>query len=111
MVVFNTRQTGYRNQCVPMPRELDCEMDLIFDTTGQYPRRSMHDIVYVPVNGESIREVCAGMRLTAIGVLEDQEGIGVDDRLAVHGPTRRDPSSPFQPRPVRPVGDGAGAAH
>ncbi|MDD5366862.1 MAG: Rieske 2Fe-2S domain-containing protein [Gallionellaceae bacterium] len=73
---------AYRNLCVHMPRELDCEQDMIFDPTGRFLRCSMHGIVYEPVTGESVSEICTGKRLTPIGVLEDEEGIWIDDRLA-----------------------------
>jgi hypothetical protein len=61
MIVFHIYGKRAIAARVPMPRELDCEMDLIFETAGQYPRGSMHALVYEPVNGELIREVCAGM--------------------------------------------------
>lgn len=35
---------GYLNQCVHMPRRLDCEHDCIFDEIGRYIRCTMHGI-------------------------------------------------------------------
>jgi nitrite reductase/ring-hydroxylating ferredoxin subunit len=76
------RCLGYRNQCVHMPRRLDCEQGTIFDETGRYLRCSMHGILYEPATGESISEICDGKRLTPIQVLEDGRGIWIVDRLA-----------------------------
>lgn len=80
---FKGQCLAYRNLCVHMPRELDCEKDMIFDETGEYLRCSMHGIVYDPLNGECASEICAGKRLTPIALMEDAEGIWISDRLAV----------------------------
>jgi nitrite reductase/ring-hydroxylating ferredoxin subunit len=61
---YKGRCLAYRNLCVHMPRELDCEKDVIFDATGQYLRCSMHGIVYDPFSGESVSSICNGQRLT-----------------------------------------------
>ena len=71
---------AYRNLCVHMPRELDCEKNTIFDATGRHLRCSMHGIVYDPMTGESISSICTGERLTRIEILEDAEGIWIKDR-------------------------------
>ena len=63
-----------------MPRELDCERDMIFDETGQYLRCSMHGIVYEPRTGESVSTMCNGERLTSVRVIEDEEGIWFNDK-------------------------------
>lgn len=63
-----------------MPRELDCENDMIFDETGQYLRCSMHGIVYDPLTGESLSTLCNGQRLTSVRVMEDETGIWIKDR-------------------------------
>jgi nitrite reductase/ring-hydroxylating ferredoxin subunit len=55
LVRFKGVVYGYLNQCVHMPRALDCEHDDIFDETGQYLQCSMHTICYDPVSGESLR--------------------------------------------------------
>ena len=71
---------AYRNLCVHMPRELDCENDMIFDETGQLLRCSMHGIVYDPLTGESLSTLCSGQRLTPVRVMEDETGIWIKDR-------------------------------
>jgi nitrite reductase/ring-hydroxylating ferredoxin subunit len=71
---------AYRNLCVHMPRQLDCEKDMIFDATGQYLRCSMHGIVYDPVTGASVSSICHGEKLTPIGIIEDQDGVWIKDR-------------------------------
>ncbi|MBI1284267.1 MAG: Rieske 2Fe-2S domain-containing protein [Thiobacillus sp.] len=73
------RCLAYRNRCVHMPRQLDCEKDGIFDATGQYLRCSMHGIVYDPVTGASVSSLCNGQRLTPIGIFEDPHGVWIDD--------------------------------
>ena len=71
---------AYRNLCVHMPRELDCEKDMIFDETGQYLRCSMHGIVYDPLTGESLSTMCNGERLTPVRIMEDEEGVWIKDK-------------------------------
>jgi len=74
------RSLAFRNLCVHMPRTLDCEEDMIFDKTGRYLRCSMHGIVYDPVSGESLSDICRGQRLTDIEVEEDENGVWITDR-------------------------------
>ncbi|MGZ8219814.1 Rieske (2Fe-2S) protein [Methylomagnum sp.] len=64
---------GYLNQCVHMPRTLDCEESDIFDESGRYLRCSMHTIHYDPTTGESLSEICAGKSLTTLKV-EERDG-------------------------------------
>jgi nitrite reductase/ring-hydroxylating ferredoxin subunit len=73
------RCLAYRNRCVHMPRELDCEKDGIFDAAGEYLRCSMHGIVYNPLTGESVSSICTGQRLTPIGIVEDEAGVWIED--------------------------------
>lgn len=70
---------AYRNLCVHMPRQLDCELPTIFDSTGKYLRCSMHGIVYDPLSGLSVGTMCNGEMLTPIGIIEDQQGIWIQD--------------------------------
>lgn len=70
---------AYRNRCVHMPRELDCEKNGIFDATGRYLRCSMHGIVYDPLTGASVSTLCTGERLTPIDLVEDETGIWIED--------------------------------
>jgi nitrite reductase/ring-hydroxylating ferredoxin subunit len=76
---YKGRCLAYRNRCVHMPRELDCEKNGIFDATGQYLRCSMHGIVYDPLTGESVSSICNGQRLTPIGIVEDEAGVWIED--------------------------------
>ena len=77
---YEGRCISYLNLCVHMARPLDCEEDIIFDPTGRYLRCSMHGIVFDPVTGESLSTICAGQRLTAVKLLEDEEAIWIRDR-------------------------------
>lgn len=82
MVVFRHegKCLAYRNLCVHMPRQLDCEKATIFDETGKHIRCSMHGILYDPFTGESISTICQGERLTAVKILEDDNGIWIVDK-------------------------------
>jgi nitrite reductase/ring-hydroxylating ferredoxin subunit len=79
---------AYRNRCVHMPRELDCEANTVFDGSGFKLRCSMHGIVYDPEDGRSLSTLCEGERLTAVNVVEDEAGIWITDKrvrpLTVH---------------------------
>ena len=77
---YQSQCMAYRNLCVHMPRELDCEKDMIFDATGQNLRCSMHGIVYDPITGRSISTMCTGQQLTPVRILEDEEGIWIHDK-------------------------------
>jgi nitrite reductase/ring-hydroxylating ferredoxin subunit len=52
---FNGEVFVYLNQCVHMPRALNCERDTIFDEQRELLRCSIHGIVYDPVTGASLR--------------------------------------------------------
>jgi nitrite reductase/ring-hydroxylating ferredoxin subunit len=71
---------AYRYVCVHMPRRQDCERDMIFDATGRHLGRSMHGIVYDPISGESLSEICRGQYLTAVEVQENEEGVWIVDK-------------------------------
>ena len=71
---------AFRNRCVHMPRELDGEKNTIFDETGKHLRCSMHGIVYDPLSGESLSTMCNGERLTPVRILENDEGIWLNDK-------------------------------
>jgi nitrite reductase/ring-hydroxylating ferredoxin subunit len=77
---YKSKCLAYRNLCVHMPRELDCERNTVFDATGKYLRCSMHGIVYDPMTGVSVSSICNGERLTPIGIMEDEQGVWITDR-------------------------------
>ena len=83
LVRFEGLVYGYLNQCVHMPRPLDCEHNNIFDETGRYLQCSMHTICYDPVTGESLSEICAGKKLTALQIREEEEWVYLVDKRAV----------------------------
>ena len=70
LVRFQGVVYGYLNQCVHMPRALDCEASEIFDETGRYIQCSMHSICFDPVTGVSMSQLCEGKKLTALKVSE-----------------------------------------
>jgi len=70
LVRFQGVVYGYLNQCVHMPRALDCEASQIFDESGRYIQCSMHSICYDPVTGVSMSQLCEGKKLTALKVSE-----------------------------------------
>ncbi len=69
-----------RNQCVHMPRRLDCEKDMIFDDSGEHLRCSMHGIMYDAMTGESISVLCNGEKLEPVKIQEDEEGVWIYDK-------------------------------
>lgn len=71
---------AYRNQCVHMPRELDCEVKTIFDKSGKQLRCSMHGIVYDPKEGASLSAICHGEKLTSVSIEEDKDGVWITDK-------------------------------
>lgn len=74
LVRFQGAIYGYLNQCVHMPRELDCEQRHVFDQTGSSIRCSMHGITYKPETGECLSAICAGKLLTQLRV-EERDGV------------------------------------
>jgi nitrite reductase/ring-hydroxylating ferredoxin subunit len=73
---------GYLNQCVHMPKALDCENSDIFDETRQYLQCSMHTICYDPATGEALSEICAGKKLTSFKVSEEGGWVYLMDKRA-----------------------------
>ena len=90
---FNQQLYAYVNQCVHMPRHLDCEANTIFNETGNLLRCSMHGIVYQPETGESISSMCNGEKLQAIRLKIHNDIIYIDDKRvsAVTSPAERRP--------------------
>lgn len=85
LVRFHGEVYGYLNQCVHMPRTLDCENSNIFDDSGRYLQCSMHSICYNPVSGESLSEICLDKKLTALKIKEEKDWIYLVDKRAVIG--------------------------
>jgi len=83
LVRFKGVVYGYLNQCVHMPKPLDCEQDHIFDESGRYLQCSMHSICYDPASGESLSEICAGKKLTALKVREEGGWVYLVDKRAI----------------------------
>ncbi|WP_347989647.1 Rieske 2Fe-2S domain-containing protein [Methylomonas sp. AM2-LC] len=71
---------GYLNQCVHMPKALDCEASQIFDDSGRYIQCSMHSICYDPVTGASVSALCEGKKLKAFKVTETEEWVYLVDK-------------------------------
>lgn len=83
LVRFKGLVYGYLNQCVHMPKRLDCEQSHIFDESGRYLQCSMHKICYDPANGECISEICAGKKLTALKVGEQGGWVYLLDKRSI----------------------------
>lgn len=77
---FNQNLYAYVNQCVHMPRNLNCEANTIFDESEKLLRCSMHGIVYQPETGESISTRCNGERLQSIRLKVHDDVIYIDDK-------------------------------
>lgn len=72
----------YINQCVHMPRRLNCEDPRVFDATGRYLRCSMHGIVYEPDSGVCRSDICLDEELTALKVVERDGSVFLIDKRA-----------------------------
>jgi nitrite reductase/ring-hydroxylating ferredoxin subunit len=77
---FKGKVFAYLNQCVHMPRTLNCQRDTIFDEKQELLRCSMHGIVYQPETGESISTMCNGERLQALRLNEVDGNIYINDK-------------------------------
>ena len=77
---FDGKLYAYLNQCVHMPRTLNCERDNVFDDRQALLRCSMHGIVYQPETGQSLSSLCQGERLTAIRLSESDGSIYIVDK-------------------------------
>lgn len=71
---------GYLNQCVHMPRALDCEQCNVFDDTGRYIRCTMHGLIYEPTTGQCRSDICAGQSLTPLKIDERDGTIYLTDK-------------------------------
>ena len=80
---FEGRVFAYLNQCVHMPKRLNCERDTIFDEDQGLLRCSMHGIVYAPTSGASLSTMCHGEKLQALRLKElDGKIYLIDKRVA-----------------------------
>jgi len=77
---FHGQAYAYLNQCVHMPRRLNCERDTVFDEQQEKLRCSMHGIVYDPLTGESLSTMCQGEKLQALRVFENDGQIYIRDK-------------------------------
>lgn len=77
---FNGAIFAYLNQCVHMPRQLNCERDTIFDARQELLRCSMHGIVYQPETGKSLSTLCHGEQLQALRLSEANGNIYINDK-------------------------------
>jgi nitrite reductase/ring-hydroxylating ferredoxin subunit len=88
---------GYLNQCVHMPRRLDCEDPHVFDPSGRFVRCSMHGIIYDPASGMCQSEICAGESLTSIAVVETGGVIYLQDRYTTLDAPQLQPAGGNEP--------------
>jgi nitrite reductase/ring-hydroxylating ferredoxin subunit len=77
---FNQNLYAYVNQCVHMPRTLNCEANTIFDESRKLLRCSTHGIAFQPETGESVSNRCNGDRLQAIRLKVHKNIIYIDDK-------------------------------
>lgn len=74
------RVSCFLNQCVHMPRRLDCEDPYVFDDSGRFLRCSMHGIVYEPGSGLCRSDICLDEQLTVLKVVERDGWVLLADR-------------------------------
>ncbi len=73
VVRFEGRAHGYLNRCAHVPVELDWQPGKFFDEAGLYLICATHGATYEPDTGRCIAGPCAGQRLVALNVFE-QDG-------------------------------------
>jgi nitrite reductase/ring-hydroxylating ferredoxin subunit len=81
-IIFRYKQKlyAYVNQCVHLPRKLNCEANTIFDESKMLLRCSMHGMVFQPETGESVSTSCNGERLQPIRLKVHRDIIYIDDK-------------------------------
>lgn len=77
---FKGKVFAYLNQCVHMPKPLNCQRDTVFDDQRALLRCSMHGIVYEPETGKSLSTMCHGERLQALRLNETDGNIYINDK-------------------------------
>jgi nitrite reductase/ring-hydroxylating ferredoxin subunit len=81
---YQNRVYAYINQCVHMPKRLDCERNAVFDPDSGLLRCSMHGIQYDPRTGIAVSSLCEGASLQALRIVDDGRTIVITDkRVAV----------------------------
>lgn len=85
---FKHNLYAYVNQCVHMSRNLNCEIENIFDETEKLLRCSMHGIVYQPETGQALSSRCQGEGLQPIRLKVHQDFIYIDDKRVTAVDTR-----------------------
>lgn len=105
LVRFQGVAIGYLNQCVHMPKELDCEQRHVFDAAGQSIRCSMHGITYEPHTGDCLSEICAGKSLTPLRVQERDGFVYLTEKRATLLAADISSDAPPRPRPARADGE------
>lgn len=80
VIRFNNKVFAYLNQCVHMPRALNCQSETIFDEQQNLLRCSMHGIVYDPETGQSLSTMCYDKKLVSLRLSLIQEKIIIDDK-------------------------------
>jgi len=77
---FNGNTLAYLNQCVHMPRQLNCESNAIFDKQQNLLRCSMHGIVFDPFSGESLSTMCKDEKLIKLQLKTIDDEIFISDK-------------------------------
>jgi nitrite reductase/ring-hydroxylating ferredoxin subunit len=77
---FKNNLFAYLNQCVHMPKALNCQSKTIFDQEQNLLRCSMHGIVYDPETGQSLSTMCHDKKLVPLRVALVNEKIFIDDK-------------------------------
>jgi nitrite reductase/ring-hydroxylating ferredoxin subunit len=69
------RVYAYLNRCAHIGVELDWIAGRFFDVSGIYLICATHGALYAPETGECVAGPCAGGRLAALPVLEQEGGV------------------------------------
>ena len=85
VVRFEGTVRGYINRCAHVPVELDWQPGRFFDDEGLVLICATHGATYEPDTGRCIGGPCAGQRLIALDVFEQDEKVWLRDAAESQG--------------------------
>ena len=95
---FEGRVVAYLNRCAHVPVEMDWQPGQFLDQDGRWILCAIHGAAYEPTNGHCVAGPCAGRRLQAVRVVEQDGAVFWWPQAPLATPTRSE--SPPATRPV-----------
>lgn len=98
---FEGRVVAYLNRCAHVPVEMDWQPGQFLDQDGRWILCAIHGAAYEPANGHCVAGPCAGRRLQAVRVLEQDGAVFWWPQAPLAQPTRSESSPVTRPVPTR----------